>query len=210
MAVVVQPGVEFADESVIEYNRDAAKELTSDIKKYDNLVFEGHSTDYQTPKKLREMVEDDIAILKVGPALTFALREGLFALEKIEEELYDLNGGFIPSRLRWTFEQIMQEDKKHWDKYYHGDFRRRKYARAFSFSDRVRYYLTNDVANNAVKALLANLSSSDIPLALISQYLPKQYDRVRAGELKNSAVDLLIDHVGDCYDDYLYAVLEQN
>ena len=34
------------------------------------------------------MVEDGIAILKVGPALTFALREGLFALEQIERELY--------------------------------------------------------------------------------------------------------------------------
>jgi D-tagatose-1,6-bisphosphate aldolase subunit GatZ/KbaZ len=34
------------------------------------------------------MVEDGIAILKVGPALTFGLREALFSLEMMEKELY--------------------------------------------------------------------------------------------------------------------------
>jgi D-tagatose-1,6-bisphosphate aldolase subunit GatZ/KbaZ len=33
------------------------------------------------------MVEDGIAILKVGPALTFGLREGLFALDMMERFL---------------------------------------------------------------------------------------------------------------------------
>ena len=56
-------------------------------KEYPNLVFEGHSTDYQSAHSLREMVEDGIAILKVGPALTFSLREGLFALSMMEKLL---------------------------------------------------------------------------------------------------------------------------
>ena len=51
------------------------------------MVFEAHSTDYQTAGALRALVEDRWAILKVGPALTFALREALFALSAIEEEL---------------------------------------------------------------------------------------------------------------------------
>lgn len=87
IAVVVQPGVEFGDDSIDEYNREAAKDLMAAIKDYDTLIFEGHSTDYQTPQKLRELVEDGVAILKVGPAVTFALREGLFALARIEDEL---------------------------------------------------------------------------------------------------------------------------
>lgn len=90
VAIVVQPGVEFADESVIEYDRTAAHSLTEHLKRHPNLVFEGHSTDYQPRQCLRKMVEDGIAILKVGPALTFALREGLFALEQIERELYGM------------------------------------------------------------------------------------------------------------------------
>ncbi len=64
VGVVVQPGVEFADDSVIEYDRAAAKELTDSLKDYGGVVFEGHSTDYQTKEKLKEMVEDGIAILK--------------------------------------------------------------------------------------------------------------------------------------------------
>ncbi len=207
IAVVVQPGVEFADESVIEYNRAAASELTAGLLKHPGLVFEGHSTDYQPKEKLKEMVEDGIAILKVGPALTFALREGLFALEQIEQEMSCLNR-FAPSRFRWILEQVMQEDKKYWDKYYHGDFRKRNYARAYSFSDRARYYLTNNEVLYAIEKLLNNLNECKIPLALVSQYLPKQYARVRSRELENTATNLLIDRVGDCIDDYLYAILD--
>ena len=142
VAIVVQPGVEFADESVIEYDRAAAASLMTTLTRHPGLVFEGHSTDYQPRECLRQMVEDGIAILKVGPALTFALREGLFALEQIERELYTMHD-FPLSRFRETLEQVMLEDKGQWAKYYHGDMPQKRYARAFSFSDRARYYLTN-------------------------------------------------------------------
>ena len=51
------------------------------------IVYEAHSTDYQKKDSLKKMVEDNFAILKVGPWLTFAFREAVFALAKIEEEL---------------------------------------------------------------------------------------------------------------------------
>ena len=66
IAVVVQPGVEFGDHQIFEYDREKAKELIATLDSYPNLLFEGHSTDYQRSEKLREMVEDSIAILKVG------------------------------------------------------------------------------------------------------------------------------------------------
>ena len=44
-------------------------------------------------------MEDGVAILKVGPALTFALREGLFALECVERELRGRTD-FVPSHFR--------------------------------------------------------------------------------------------------------------
>ncbi len=207
VALVAQPGVEFADESVIEYDRAAAKDLTACLKQYPGLVFEGHSTDYQPRKALREMVEDGIAILKVGPALTFMLREGLFALEGIEQELYGMRD-FPLSRFRDTLERVMLSNDGQWSKYYHGDMPKKRYARAFSFSDRARYYLGHPEVEKAVHTLLDNLDAVGIPLALLSQYLPVQYQRVHAGILPNRAADLLIDHVGDCIDDYLYAVLE--
>lgn len=208
IAVVVQPGVEFADESVIEYNREAAAELTASLRAHDGMVFEGHSTDYQPRECLKQMVEDGIAILKVGPGLTFALREGIFALEQIEQEVAKIND-FVPSNFRWVLEQVMTDDTEYWKKYYHGNYKKKRYARAYSFSDRSRYYLTNPEVNKALDALLKNLDIYGIPLALLSQYMPKQYARVRSGKLKNCAADLLIDRVGDCIDDYLYAVLQE-
>ena len=207
IAVVVQPGVEFADESVIEYDRAAAKALMGCLDHHPGLVFEGHSTDYQPRECLREMVEDGIAILKVGPALTFALREGLFALEQIEQELYGVND-FPCSHFRAVLEQVMLEDQSQWAKYYHGSMLQKRYARAFSYSDRARYYLTNPKVVAAVQTLLTNLDNVGIPMALLSQYLPVQYARAHGGQLPLRSADILIDRVGDCIDDYLYAVLD--
>lgn len=206
IAVVVQPGVEFADETVIEYDREAAATLTASLAEYGGLVFEGHSTDYQPKECLRAMVEDGIAILKVGPALTFALREGIFALEMIEQELMQLHS-FTPSRFRWVMEQVMMDDTGYWKKYYHGDYRAKAYARAYSFSDRCRYYLAKPEIAKALEQLICNLNTVGIPLGLLSQYMPRQYAKVRSGKLANQAEDLLIDRIGDCADDYLFAVI---
>lgn len=206
IALVVQPGVEFADESVIEYDRPAAKALTDTLADWPSLVFEGHSTDYQSRRHLREMVDDGIAILKVGPALTFALREGLFALEEIERELALLRP-FPLSQFRSALDRAMLNDDKHWAAYYSGNAAQRAYARAFSFSDRARYYLPVPQVAEAVERLLSNLDRERVSLALLSQYLPRQYERVRAGNLSARSADLLIDHIGDWIDDYLYATL---
>lgn len=202
--LVVQPGVEFADDSVVAYDRAAARELTRCLSQWPGLVFEGHSTDYQPRECLRQMVEDGVAILKVGPALTFALREGLFALEEIEREL----GGFAkPSGFRQALEAAMLADGKYWAKYYRGTPEQQRYARAFSYSDRARYYLPEKGVSAAIARLMENLNGVRIPPALLSQYLPMQYLRVRSGELEARAEELLIDRIGDRIDDYLYAVL---
>ncbi len=207
IAMVVQPGVEYADERVVEYNRTAAAGLTACLKDWPGLVFEGHSTDYQPRERLREMVEDGVAILKVGPALTFGLREGLFALERIEAELVKLRP-FPVSGFRTTLEWAMRENDRHWSGYYHGHEADLCYARAFSYSDRARYYLPVPRVSAAVSTLLSNLDREGIPPALLSQYLPAQYHRVRGGQLSMRAEDLLVDHVGDWIDDYMYATIK--
>ncbi len=75
IALVVQPGVEFDHTNVIDYQPAKASALSQMVENYETLIFEAHSTDYQTPQSLRQLVIDHFAILKVGPALTFALRE---------------------------------------------------------------------------------------------------------------------------------------
>ena len=204
IGLVIQPGVEFGNKDVFLYDRAKATDLIACLKELP-LVFEGHSTDYQTPVCLRDMVQDGIAILKVGPALTFALREALFALECIEKELFQGTGGYL-SDFRAVLEHAMLENPGNWTKHYHGDGNATRFARAYSLSDRARYYLPNPAVESAVVRLLENLSVP-LPFSLISQYMPMQYPRVRSGAVQNKPIALLLDRIGDCIDEYYYATL---
>lgn len=207
VAVVVQPGVEFGDDSIHEYNREAAKELTGALKKYPNILFEGHSTDYQTPKALKEMVEDGIAILKVGPALTFALREGLFALSHIENEIFRYDADVQISNFINQLDDTMAKNPVNWKSHYHGTANKIRFSRKYSMSDRCRYYLPVKEVNDSIELMIKNLKSVEIPLTLISEYLPIQYNKIRNGQLKNDAEALLKDRVINCMDDYNYATI---
>lgn len=88
IAIVVQPGVEFGNENVILYDRARAARLPALLAEEPNLVYEAHSTDYQGPRPLRALVEDGFAILKVGPELTYRLREALYGLDLIASDLF--------------------------------------------------------------------------------------------------------------------------
>lgn len=204
IAVVVQPGVEFNEESIHLYDREKARKLCSSLKQYPDIVFEGHSTDYQPPAKLKEMVEDGIAIIKVGPALSYALREGLFALSAMEKELM----GESPeqSYFKDVLESAMLKNEKYWKKYYLGNERKKKISRKFSFSDRARYYFIQPEVEKAIKKLFENMDKIEIPLGLLKQYMPIQYCKVRDGILKLKARELVKDSVINVIDDYNYAV----
>ena len=67
IGLVVQPGVEFDHAHVCDYQPHKAVALSKMVEAYDTLVFEAHSTDYQMPQALRQLVKDHFAILKVGP-----------------------------------------------------------------------------------------------------------------------------------------------
>ena len=67
IALVVQPGVEFSNESVAEYDPSQAEPLCQVLRDHPRLVFEAHSTDYQRLEALTQLVRDGFAILKVGP-----------------------------------------------------------------------------------------------------------------------------------------------
>lgn len=201
LAVVVQPGVEFSDTSVHEYNHDKAKLLIDSISEYPSLVFEGHSTDYQTKFGLRSMVEDNISILKVGPALTFALREGLFALAHLEKAWVESSK---QSNLIELLEEIMLENPNNWIKHYHGNEHECAIKRKYSFSDRSRYYMPDHRIERAINTLYAN--TKDIPYSLLSQFMPIQYRKVREGILSNTPKSWVKDVVCEVLSDYIYAV----
>ncbi len=195
IAVVIQPGVEFGEGSIHEYNREAAQKLSAYIKSESNLVFEGHSTDYQRATLLRQMVEDGIAILKVGPALTFALREGLFALEYIEKIMFDFKDNMKLSAFSEILEKAMLKNPIYWEEYYRGSKDDIRIARKYSLFDRCRYYLGNTEVIESIGRLIRNLETIEIPFALLSQYLPKQYIKIREGMLENKAESIIKDKI---------------
>jgi D-tagatose-1,6-bisphosphate aldolase subunit GatZ/KbaZ len=204
IALVVQPGVEFGDDFVFEYDREAAAPLVEFIAEQPGIMYEAHSTDYQTRQALRQLVEDHFAILKVGPALTFALREAVFALALIEGEL--LQGGGTPlSGILEALESAMLADPRHWERYYRGDPAAQRLARRYSLSDRARYYWTALPVQAALERLFANLSRRPIPLTLISQFLPIQYQHVRQGLIAPNPKALVMDKIGQVLGDYDYA-----
>lgn len=194
MALVVQPGVEFDHTQVVDYQRERTTELRRVLEDEPQMVFEAHSTDYQTVEGLAALVEDHWAVLKVGPGLTFALREALFALVAIEQELVPAADR---SHLPEVLERRMLADPGQWEGYYPGSAHQQRLARRYSYSDRSRYYWPDAEVHAAQDLLLANLSAVDLPLPLISQHLPGQYARIRRGELDADPRVLVIDHVRD-------------
>lgn len=206
IAVVVQPGVEFGDDQVFYYNREEARNLCEDLQDYPEVVFEGHSTDYQSAECLREMVEDGIAILKVGPALTYGMREALFALSMMEKELVPPDE---QAYLIETLEHVMTDNPNNWQKHYHGNIKQLGLARKYSFSDRARYYMGDAKMEAAISKLFANLRNYEVPMNMLHQYMPKQYEAVREGNLKNDPKELAMDGVVQFMNDYEYAARQK-
>jgi D-tagatose-1,6-bisphosphate aldolase subunit GatZ/KbaZ len=145
-------------------------------------MYEAHSTDYQHPRALRELVEDRFGILKVGPWLTFACREALFALEHVARELRWSD----PSRplvlLRETLDRAMRENPVHWRSHHRGTEEEQAFARRFSYSDRCRYYWTEPEVEAEVARLL-DATRDPIPVQLVSQYFPLALEAVQEGSL---------------------------
>lgn len=203
VAVVTQPGVEFGDDQVFMYDRKAASDLCEALKDFPELCFEGHSTDYQSKECLKQMVEDGIAILKVGPALTYGLREGLFSLSMMEKELVpeEKQAHFIE-----TLETAMLDNSNNWIKHYHGSTKQIALCRKYSFSDRARYYIGLPSVNAAIAKLFRNLTEYPIPMNMLHQYMPLTYLKVRDGIIPLEPKELALDSIVAFMEDYEYAI----
>lgn len=193
IAMVVQPGVDFDHSQVQHYAPAPAAALSGFIADQPGLVFEAHSTDYQREIALHQMVRDHFAILKVGPAATFAMREGLLALCSIEDELVPSADS---SRLMQVLDEVMLAKPAHWRKHYHGSSEEQRLLRRYALSDRCRYYWGEPPVAAAVERLFANLRGCGIPLPLLSQYLPDQYLEVLQGRLSTDPLALVEHRIG--------------
>lgn len=193
VGLVVQPGVEFDNISVIDYEPNKAAALVQwRRQKASDVAFEAHSTDFQRDAAYGALVTDGFSILKVGPGLTFAMREAIFALADIEKEIMPSKD---QSRLVETIRAVMMENPIHWYDYYKGADQEMLLFN--SYSDRIRYYWPDPRIAAAMAKLVANLSDTPIPDILLSRHLPAQYVRIRDGELKRDPAALILDKIRD-------------
>lgn len=79
--LVVQPGVEFSPFHIDHLPEQDSTALRAALDPFRNVVFEAHSTDYQRSSAFPRLADMGFAILKVGPALTFAYRQAIYALD---------------------------------------------------------------------------------------------------------------------------------
>jgi len=165
IGIVVQPGVDFGNDEVWPFDANAAAQLTIAADAIPGVVFEAHSTDYQQPGALRELVASHFGILKVGPELTFAFREAVIAMAEIEERL-DLA---TPSGIVKIIETAMAENPRHWRGYIAEDGRRRTQL-LYGLSDRVRYYWPEPRIKFALAELFANMDEATPEPGLVSQF----------------------------------------
>jgi D-tagatose-1,6-bisphosphate aldolase subunit GatZ/KbaZ len=192
IAVVVQPGVEFGDDFILPYRPADAQELARFIESQ-SMVYEAHSTDYQTGDALKNMVNDHFAILKVGPGLTFAFREAVFALAMIEDELFAADQR---SQIIQILDDVMLKHPEHWKKYYRGDAAAQAFKRKYSLSDRARYYWVRPEVQIAFAQLMKNLGERPLPYSLLSQFV---------GETNLTATQVIEWKIGKMFDNYRMA-----
>lgn len=205
IAIVVQPGVEFDHTQIIHYQPQAAQALSAWIKETP-MVYEAHSTDYQTRQAYRALVRDHYAILKVGPALTFALREAVFALAQMENELVSPEQR---SRVMEVIDEVMLNEPGYWKKYYRPTWSQAMVDIHFSLSDRIRYYWPHPRIRKSVEKMIANLNHIDLPLGLLSQYMPVQFERLAEGALTATPHNLIIDKIQDVLRAYRFGCIAE-
>ena len=207
IAVVVQPGVEFDHHKVIDYDRAKAVRLRGALDDQPHVVFEAHSTDYQTSRALKALVEDHFAILKVGPGVTFALREALWALDAVECEWI---GEDQASGFRNTAIERMAAEPRNWARYYHSTGADLRFDMQYSLSDRIRYYWPDPAIAAAQNRMFANLTDTPPPMALISQYLTAANAALREAGLPSNPANLVIAHIGATLESYRAACVPES
>lgn len=129
---------------------------------------------YQGEAALRALVRDGFRILKVGPELTFVLREALHALDRIAAGIVP---GYGDRPLRAEMEALMLAEPGHWRRHYPGPAGEQRILRHESLLDRIRYYWIryywpHPRAAAAVERLTAALAGRILPREAFARHLP--------------------------------------
>ena len=167
VGLVVQPGLEFGPTRIDRLDTTAPDNLSAVLQDEPHLSFEAHSTDYQFDDVFPDLARRHFAVLKVGPALTFAYRQAIYALDHISRHLDPARSG---QDVMDCMERLMLAEPGNWAKHYAGEDEERRLLRHFGYADRIRYYWPHPDAQQAVAGLLAALDGPEAPRPLLEQY----------------------------------------
>lgn len=188
VGLVVQPGVEFAPMHVHHMPLDRDTGLRDVMMETDGLCLEAHSTDYQFDVVFERLADMGFAFQKVGPALTLAFRQAVYALDHVRV----LAGWAEAATVQPTMEQLMLEDPSRWQGHYAGTEDELRVARHFGLADRIRYYWPQRAAQVVVAELLSDLANRDLPDPLLAQCFGSAV-LLRASGLEGPQARRLID-----------------
>lgn len=164
--LVVQPGVEFSPMEVHHLPMSRDPGLQSALTDWPGVCLEAHSTDYQHPDAYPRLAELGFAFQKVGPALTFAWREALYALDAIRAQ----NGWASGPSLSDTMEKVMLANPAYWQAHIHGTSADPRTERHFGLADRIRYYWPDPAAQQAVQRLMSDLDGKRLPDPILAAH----------------------------------------
>lgn len=197
VSVVTQPGVDFSHNSVHTFQPEEAADLAKAISGLSGLTFEAHSTDYKSSEALKLLVTNHFFFLKVGPELTFRLREAVFALASIEKQIKVKDTADLIDAV----DRAMDESPTNWISHYQGDFDTVQQLRHFSYSDRIRYYWSVPSVRDALEKLIFNLENQRLPATIVSQYFHQRPFGVSEAEPRQ----LISNHVKSSIERYYKA-----
>lgn len=185
--LVVQPGVEFSPMAVHAYPMDRKLPFRTAMADWPGVCLEAHSTDYQKPAVYPHLAAEGFAFQKVGPALTFAWRQAVYALDVLRSLL-----GHPGPTLKDSMEALMTTSPDHWHGHYSGTAEALHIARHFGLADRIRYYWPQEDAHRALQQLKAWLGDRTLPEPMLRQVFSSAVlDRAEA--LPGTLADRLID-----------------
>jgi D-tagatose-1,6-bisphosphate aldolase subunit GatZ/KbaZ len=163
-ALVVQPGLEFSPAHVHKFDEAQPDLLSPVLEGEPNLSFEAHSTDYQRPSVFKDLARRHFSVMKVGPALTFAYRQAIYALAAVRSWRDDAPN--VPD----VMAALMQDDPSSWAGHYHGDEATQKLMCHFGYADRIRYYWNRPEAQQAVAQLETQINDTSPVTPVLEQY----------------------------------------
>jgi D-tagatose-bisphosphate aldolase class II non-catalytic subunit len=203
IGIVVQPGVDFGNDTVFAFDPPKASALSAALTRLPGLTFEAHSTDYQTQSALHELVRKHFAILKVGPELTFAFRQSVFALAGIETLMKVAE----PSNIVDVIIAEMRASPRDWRPYVARGPREGEMM-LYGLSDRVRYYWPRPAVQAALARLYANIAAARPEPGVVAQAVGGLVDAAPTGA--DLADRLVRRMVGDVVRKYRSAAGELN